>query len=427
MKKSLLTAFALALACYGTANAEITVTSELTSQFPNDTMLFAMPVNPEVSQEIWTTYTHPVSGQSFRPTKYQPEYLVTAQDFTRGDTNVGTANLPKHAKVIGLYLEGYYQNCERDEYCYQTVTAWCRNIPREDMTLRKLDLFDGFNTVPPEGQLCVDTTRNHGPQNAPGILCPIDVNSNMYNLCRIVDLKFGSAEDERTPFWYTGENIYLTLWLINRYLPSVDGGTHIEYQYMAYDDAEVDIASLMRSGNICFNTLTQDMVSYVPAFQGIDLMYELPAHRLPAFRTPYYTNDARITCEGYDTEFELRDMDGNVLTPDEVSVTEEGYDYFVYRALNHEGTYEIYTTMNGDKYRGSFNFHDDNDEADIYADVNVVIRNTTAVEEVGAAKAVSSVVYYNVAGQKSTQAMEGMNIVVTTYNDGTTTTTKVIK
>ena len=410
MKKSLLFAFAMAFICSGVAKADIIVTATNMEQPANDTLLFALPVNPEISQEIWTTYTHPETGQSYRPIKYQPEYLVTARDFTRGDTEQGTATLPNNAKVIGLALDGYLQACEDLNNCYQVVTAWCRNIPGDQMILDNLDLFDGYSTIPPVGQLCTDTTFYHGHQfNNPGVICPIDVNSTPDNLCAVVDIPFGHPDDSRMPFWYTGENIYLTLWLINRYNPVWDGGTHIEYHYMAYDDAEVEFASLMRSGNICFNSLTQDLVQYVPGFEGQGLMYELPRHRLPAFRTPYYTNDVRIIRKGYETVFELQDEDGNVMP-----ISEDGNYY----CLDHTKEYSV--VVDG-RVRGTFAFDD------IYSDIELEIEKTTAVEELSSTKTVSSVAYYNLAGQQCAQPVNGVNIVVTTYSDGSTTTAKVIK
>ena len=293
------------------------------------------------------------------------------------------------------------------------------------MELNYLDLFDGYNTHIPEGDLFTDTVANHDPKGRfPGELNTFDLTATAENPCPIVDLHFGTHEEPRIPFWYQGENIYLTLWLIN---PGIYGQQNVmmKYKYMAYDQAEARFASLMRAGHICFNSETQDLLV---AMYGQGLPYDLPEYRLPAFRTPYYTNDARITCKGFATEFELRDPDGNVLTPDEVSVTEEGFDFYVYRALNHELTYSIYTTVGGDKYRGSFNFVNEESSApDIYSDVDVVIENTTAVEELDVNKTVSNVAYYNLAGQQSAEAMDGVNIVVTTYSDGSTTTAKVIK
>ncbi len=51
----------------------------------------------------------------------------------------------------------------------------------------------------------------------------------------------------------------------------------------------------------------------------------------------------------------------------------------------------------------------------------------TAVDDVNASKGISSVRYYNVAGVEAATPFQGMNLVVTTYNDGTTSTAKVIK
>lgn len=51
----------------------------------------------------------------------------------------------------------------------------------------------------------------------------------------------------------------------------------------------------------------------------------------------------------------------------------------------------------------------------------------TAVDNVNMGKTVKSVRYYNLAGMQSSKPFSGMNIVETTYNDGTKTTVKVIK
>ncbi|MBO5540605.1 MAG: hypothetical protein J5980_06635 [Muribaculaceae bacterium] len=50
----------------------------------------------------------------------------------------------------------------------------------------------------------------------------------------------------------------------------------------------------------------------------------------------------------------------------------------------------------------------------------------TAVSETRAARSVESVRYYNLAGMMSSQPFEGVNIIVTTYSDGTNKTSKAI-
>ncbi|MBQ2483691.1 MAG: hypothetical protein II519_00080, partial [Muribaculaceae bacterium] len=51
----------------------------------------------------------------------------------------------------------------------------------------------------------------------------------------------------------------------------------------------------------------------------------------------------------------------------------------------------------------------------------------TAVKTVETGKQVAKVEYINALGQKSNRAFDGMNIVVTKYTDGTTSTVKVVK
>ena len=55
------------------------------------------------------------------------------------------------------------------------------------------------------------------------------------------------------------------------------------------------------------------------------------------------------------------------------------------------------------------------------------LHDESGVEQVNADKVIASVRYINVAGQQSEEPFDGLNIIVTTYTDGTSTTTKVVK
>jgi hypothetical protein len=72
-------------------------------------------------------------------------------------------------------------------------------------------------------------------------------------------------------------------------------------------------------------------------------------------------------------------------------------------------------------------FVDTNNRIHHAADVMSKFNENTAVEKVIADKQIEKVTYVNIAGQQSEKPFDGMNIVVTTYTDGTTSTTKVIK
>ena len=406
MKKYLLSIIALAFACCGVANASISVTAVNIPQPVNDTLLFALPVDVNVYQDI---QNYPDADPGSRMMKFQPEYLVTAQDFTKGDITKGTPTLPAHAKVIGLGLDGYDVATDNasTQGVYLDVTAWCRNIPVDQLELDNFDeLLEGYKSNKPEGDLFVDTIAHPGARHIPsfpGFHCIFDPSANAENPGSIVDIPFDNPDESGrfTPFWYKGENIYLTLWMCNC------EDIHMKYRYMAFDDAEAETASLMRSGQFCFSDATYE---YIAEYFGVQLMYDLPKHRLPAFRTPYFTNDIRINVEGPTAFIELQDADGNTIAP-----AEDGNYY----SLDHSKEYILYVDGE-DGMELAFD--------DMYTDIEVqVMKDGTAVEELNANKTVANVAYYNLAGQQSAQPVSGVNIVVTTYTDGTRTTAKVIK
>lgn len=51
----------------------------------------------------------------------------------------------------------------------------------------------------------------------------------------------------------------------------------------------------------------------------------------------------------------------------------------------------------------------------------------SGVTDITTSKIVKSVRYYNLAGMESATPFSGVNIAITTYTDGTTTSSKVIK
>lgn len=61
------------------------------------------------------------------------------------------------------------------------------------------------------------------------------------------------------------------------------------------------------------------------------------------------------------------------------------------------------------------------------SDAMTRINDGSGIEQISANKEITGVRYINVAGQESNKPFDGVNIVVTTYTDGTSTTTKIIK
>ena len=69
----------------------------------------------------------------------------------------------------------------------------------------------------------------------------------------------------------------------------------------------------------------------------------------------------------------------------------------------------------------------DHNESFLADDAVAKVNNHSGIEQITSDKEIDHVRYINVAGQESDKPFTGVNIMVTTYTDGTTTTAKVVK
>lgn len=140
----------------------------------------------------------------------------------------------------------------------------------------------------------------------------------------------------------------------------------------------------------------------------------------------------------------VNDTDGNPLEGVTVTLTSQAgrgatAGPAVYTATtDEEGKFEVNVVQADKTYDATFSkdgYKDVNIEGIDFADGSVALDepvvmeldNVTGVNGINTGKTVASVKYYNVAGQAADKAFQGVNIVVTTYTDGTTSTVKVIK
>ncbi len=117
---------------------------------------------------------------------------------------------------------------------------------------------------------------------------------------------------------------------------------------------------------------------------------------------------------------------------------------FSFTALNPEHTYQLSASSssygyyeidqlnfvegeNGVKSDADFDQAYEGKKNDIVANVTLTKGTVTGVADVAASKQVAGIDYYNMQGQRSTSALEGVNVVVTRYTDGTTRVAKVVK
>ncbi|MBR5170244.1 MAG: hypothetical protein IKW85_06715 [Muribaculaceae bacterium] len=134
-------------------------------------------------------------------------------------------------------------------------------------------------------------------------------------------------------------------------------------------------------------------------------------------------NDQLFTFSGEDYTFDLAADEELTEVPYSLysnAVDFKNYFIYMYRTnaegyeplFNHRIGIQVYYTIDGVK-----------NASDI---VYLEVFPDTKVNEINAGKTVSSVRYFNVAGQEMAQP-EGLTIQVTTYTDGTTSATKVVK
>lgn len=383
MKKFTLSFIIAAVACV-TAHASVTIlATQVTEQ---DMYKFAMPVG-ETYQNILNQMQYNSKVVSIE--QFQPEYLITATDFTKGDLTLGdVATLPSRAKVTGLALTGYNTASTTTELQY-VISAWVENTAAT--ALDHLAITDVLSAVVPNDDYKVATEVTS--------VFDDDAKAGMAagKSGTIVDLPFD------VPFAYTGGNVKLTLLMNNaNYL--------MAYRYFTYNQAETSVASTFRSPVVNFNAANLDQVKLLAPN-----MFDIAYNSLPAFNIPFYTNDIRVTVADA-TEMPvitLTDASGNEVAPSEENV---------FTNLDHNGRYILTVTEpDGTTTAQEITFDT------IGNDVDVIITVNTAVNDITASKAVAGTSYYNLQGQPLSEMQQGVNIVVTTYTDGTRLTSKVMR
>lgn len=82
---------------------------------------------------------------------------------------------------------------------------------------------------------------------------------------------------------------------------------------------------------------------------------------------------------------------------------------------------------NGAYGRVTYKYNNGISDSEFYLDWSAAASLVTEVEEVSAVKTVDKVVYVNAMGQESAEPFSGVNIVVTHYTDGSTSSVKILK
>ena len=160
---------------------------------------------------------------------------------------------------------------------------------------------------------------------------------------------------------------------------------------------------------------------YISNHSGINI----DGNTIPAFKLSYFTNDIRVT---------VRSADGNTMaayltlwdktTGEMLYNNVKASDYtFSNLDYTHEYTLKAYNRYSDAIFVEDIDFGDDAINNDV--EISLVNRAYTGVEDViDNAAEVASVKYVNLQGVESAEPFSGVNVVVTTYTDGTSTAVK---
>ena len=90
-------------------------------------------------------------------------------------------------------------------------------------------------------------------------------------------------------------------------------------------------------------------------------------------------------------------------------------------------TFNVDGEMGGNIFVDRIEVVNTNGESVRLAGFNISVSTPTALTEMTTSKAIADVKYFNLAGQQMTEPATGVTLVVITYNDGTRTTSKIIR
>ncbi len=327
-----------------------------------------------------------VEGVNFKLDQFVVEGLTTATDLT---------GLPKFAEVNKMMVQGINLHSENQNF---SLEAYLENT--NEVAIRNLDAAIGETTLPADEFKVANMTE----MTMPG--------GEEYGY--IVELPF-----DIKPFYYLGDAAYITL---NMQTPE-----EVIFE-LSLASAEVEVPVVYRNNFIPFYAGMSDENDkvpsvYKPAFKEIVNTLDIQKNMIPAYELEYYTHDINGT---------VADESGAPVAGADVVVTVGNDTYtatsgddgkFVIEGLDYTQPCTITVTNGNESASAEMNFG--SNANDII--VNVVTSPVTAIENVNAGKTVASVSYYDLTGRMSNEPINGVNVMITRYTDGTASVVKMVR
>ncbi len=377
-----------AMAQGGEFNATVLTSSK------QDTLQFCKtPITDSVGNIAYQRVQSKVLTHTFQT--FRNQYVLTAGDFE--------GKLPAGAKVTGIALDGYNNGGKTTTFSAVGVgIEACDTVPA-------LDYTKGLNES--------DTIANMltGWEQ-----WTIDAAGRADSAVAVVNAPF----THNNPLAYTGNNLLLTLQL------QYEGRNGMDYCYQKAA-AVAEVATVMRSGNFAFsgkgvwykennNFWNKGVADAVAEHMSVD------ANTVPAFKLSYYTNDMHVTVrdnDGRDLEASLTLIDE---TADKTLYSNISKANYTFANLDYTHTYTL-AVKSGDQQKQvtGIKFGDTAADAignDVYVELKQQL--STGVEANVAEAQVAGVQYVSMSGAVSSKPFAGVNVLVTTYTDGTRTAAK---
>lgn len=371
------------------ANATVNFTSAITRTAVQDTLKFEKTAltgddGAAQYQEI-NTYHYLV----YKSTTLRGQFAITANDLE--------GKLPKGAKLTGFSVDGY--NNGGGCTTFSIMGLW----------------IDAYDAIP-------ELNYQYGYENW---TAPTNkVSNNFEYTFSSKSTKDANVEVYKIPFIsgkpypYAGNDMLMTI--------QMDYSTFLNLQSMDYcykkAAASTEIATVIRDKNYAFSpkgVYTDGSETSMAKPINID------SNTIPAFKLSYFTNDIRVTvrsADGYTMAayLTLWDKTTGEMLYNNVKATDYTFSNLDY---THEYTLKAYNRYSDAIYVEDIDFGDDAINNDV--EISLVNRAYTGVEDaIDNAAEVASVKYVNLQGVESAEPFSGVNVVVTTYTDGTSTAVK---
>lgn len=217
------------------------------------------------------------------------------------------------------------------------------------------------------------------------------------------------------PFEYTGNNLRVMVRAL-----------YDNYMQVYFEvDGNVSGQSIYRCNDNQTTFLEGNVSNYQASTASMPVVY-LGVEQEPAVYSGMVTDTEGNALEGVTVTLTSQTLRAATAGPAVYTATTDAEGKFTVEVIQADKLYNANFAKEGYK---DVNLEGvDFEGGNVVLDEAVVMEpdQVTGVDSIGG-KAVAGVKYYNVAGQASNKAFDGVNIVVTTYTDGTTRTVKVVK